>query len=77
MKIRFSLWFASVSLQLSNSFIIIPNVVRCRGSVKKMMMSLTNEGQQTPVQKKQEQIMEMASIKGSEVSIYLTFSNII
>ena len=74
--IRFSLWFASVSFLLlvvdtSNGFILVS---RChRGS----NLLLSNEGQQTPVQKKQEQIMEMASINGAEVSVYLTFANVI
>ena len=56
---------------------ILPNIVsRChRGS--NLLLSSTNEGQQTPVQKKQEQIMEMASIAGAEVSVYLRFANII
>ena len=74
--IRFSLWFASVSFLLlvvdtSNGFILVS---RChRGS--NLLLSSTNEGQQTPVQKKQEQIMEMASANGAEVSV--TFANVI
>lgn len=70
--IRFSLWFASVSFLLlvvdtSNGFILVS---RChRGS----NLLLSNEGQQTPVQKKQ----ELASLAGSEVSVYLTFTNVI
>ena len=72
--------FASVSFLLlvvdsSNGF--IPNIVsRCRRGSNLLLFS-TNEGQQTPVQKKQEQIMEMASLNGAEVSVYLIFANVI
>jgi len=73
--IRFSLWFASVSFLLlvvsTNSFIPNTNVSRFHRGRSNLLLFSTNEGQQTPVQKKQEQIMEMASIAGAEVSVYL------